>query len=252
MSGADFARFYEAQYTGYALDTPLWLHLAAETGGPVLDLGCGTGRVALALAQAGYFVAGLDVDPAMLSRARRHLSGDLASRVTLHLTDLRAFALDRRFRLAVSACNTFASLDDDAVTSAARCVSRHLAPGGLLALDLPNARDSLDLPEDDSEPVAAFLEPETGHPIQVSALQAAIPECRAVDVTWYYDELFPDGGVERTRVPLRYYLRTARVMRDLLLGAGFTRVETFGTYALGRLRPRSARMIVLAHLGSPP
>ncbi|NTU82301.1 MAG: class I SAM-dependent methyltransferase, partial [Chloroflexales bacterium] len=65
-----FARYYDADFRDYLEDLPFYHELARRTGGPLLELMCGTGRVLLPLAEAGYSITGVDSSPAMLSIAR--------------------------------------------------------------------------------------------------------------------------------------------------------------------------------------
>ena len=61
-----FPSFYHAHHNAFRSDIPFWLDLARRQGSPILELGCGTGRVLIPLAEAGYTVYGLDIDPEML------------------------------------------------------------------------------------------------------------------------------------------------------------------------------------------
>ena len=65
---ATIARYYDAENTDKNDDVPLYLELAEEHGGPIMDIGCGTGRVMIPLARAGHEVHGIDNEPAMLVR----------------------------------------------------------------------------------------------------------------------------------------------------------------------------------------
>ena len=109
--------------------------LARMTGGPVLELGVGTGRVAIPLAKDGHEVVGIDRSEAMLKRAEAHAR---RARVTVRLveSDMRTFSLDRAFALITIPFNTFLMLTpDDRWACLARC-REHLAPAGRLALDV--------------------------------------------------------------------------------------------------------------------
>ena len=126
----------------YAADLPLWRELAASTtrpSGPILDVGAGTGRVALELARAGHEVVALDRDEVLLGalreRAARHGLG-----VETVTGDARAFALDRGFALVLAPMQTVQLLGGpEGVEGFVRCAAAHLRPGGLLAAALAEA-----------------------------------------------------------------------------------------------------------------
>ena len=111
---------------------------ARESGGPVLELACGTGRLTVPLARGGSDVVGLDLSPAMLARARQR-AADKGVNVTFELGDMRSFDLGRRFSLVIVSCNSLAHLTRgtdlrDGLTN----IARHLAPAGILAFDVVN------------------------------------------------------------------------------------------------------------------
>jgi SAM-dependent methyltransferase len=249
MPSSDFPRLFEAQYSDYDEDLPFWLSLASAVDGPALELGCGPGRVLLALARAGKTVDGLDNDSAMLDRARRHLTPDLAGRVRLHLADLRQFDLGRTFALALLPCSTFAHLTDADAASALAAIRRHLLLGGTLAIELPHPAESLFPGEKEDEPILAYLEPESGNPVQVDASQRFDSDLQRVDVTWHYDELLDDGRVLRTDIAASYFLRGPERMTSLLDAAGFPQAEFHGDYDRAPFAPDSPRLLVVARAG---
>src|SRR5687768_5613081 len=109
-----FARFYDEDYRNYDEDVDAIVHLAQQMDGPVLELGCGTGRLLLPLVTAGLSVTGVDISPALLERARAKLAtvpnGDL---VTLLQADFRQLDLPRRdFAFAFFTSNTLMHLAD--------------------------------------------------------------------------------------------------------------------------------------------
>ena len=95
---AAVAPFYDLDLEGYDDDLFLYRQLASEAGGAVLELGCGTGRVARALADEGVEVVGVDLSRSMLAIARDRLAG---SDVTFHEADFRTLDLGRRFPLVL-------------------------------------------------------------------------------------------------------------------------------------------------------
>ena len=108
---ASYARFYDLDYAGFDADLAMIQQFAARCGSPILELGCGTGRLLAPLARQGYRLTGVDASRAMLDRARQKLAaGDLAERVTLVEQDLRHLELDERFQFAFAAVNTFLHL----------------------------------------------------------------------------------------------------------------------------------------------
>lgn len=109
---------------------------ARKTGGPVLELACGTARLLVAIAEAGFEVQGIDLSPRMLEMARRRLSrlpAGVASRVLLHRADMTRFRLRTEFGLIVLADNSFRELTtEEGQLSCLECAQRHLRSDGRL------------------------------------------------------------------------------------------------------------------------
>jgi SAM-dependent methyltransferase len=244
MGSADFPRYFEAQYAQYTEDIPFWLELARACRGPVLELGCGYGRVLRALASAGIPVVGIDNDPGMLVRAAAHISADFSHLVSLHQGDIRDYMLGRFFPLVISPCNTFAFLPDDEFQQAAACAARHLHRDGRLVLDLPAQSEEKAKLTDDPQLCSAFNDLEDGNPVQVSSLERA--DGPLVHVTWLYDELFPDGRVERTEIPVTYHLRGRDALSGLLSSAGFVSTDFFADFQWSPYERGSPRIIASA------
>ncbi|MCP9489272.1 MAG: class I SAM-dependent methyltransferase [Solirubrobacteraceae bacterium MAG38_C4-C5] len=136
------ALWHDLECGTYAADLPLWRELAADTTrptGPILDVGAGTGRVALALARAGHEVVALDRDQRLLAVLRERAARDGLSVETV-TGDARTFALDRGFALVLAPMQTVQLLGGPAgVEGFVRCTAAHLRPGGLLAAALAEA-----------------------------------------------------------------------------------------------------------------
>ena len=136
-----FARYYDGDYRNYDDDIDLILGLAEESDGPVLELGCGTGRVLQQILAEGHEATGIDISPHMLDVARRKLEAmDLLTQGELVEGDLTKFTLRRKdFRLAVCTSNTLMHLTTPHEQMAAlKNAHRHLADGGWLFIDLFN------------------------------------------------------------------------------------------------------------------
>jgi SAM-dependent methyltransferase len=131
--------WHELECGSYTADLPLWLELAERSGGPVLDIGAGTGRVARVLARAGFSVTALERDAELLAALRSH-ARELA--IEGVLADARDFALERRdFGLCVVPMNTlqlFGAREQRAAFL--RCARAHVRARGVLAVAiLPDA-----------------------------------------------------------------------------------------------------------------
>jgi len=141
--------WHDLECGGYAEDLPLWRSLAAEYGDPVLDVGAGTGRVALDLARAGYRVTALDRDPELLEALAARALGrnvqilDVSSQalVTTVVADARGFDLGaQRFPLAIVPMQTIQLLGGrDGRAAFLRCALAHLRPDGVLAIAIAEA-----------------------------------------------------------------------------------------------------------------
>jgi SAM-dependent methyltransferase len=122
--------WHDLECGGYVEDLELWRELAGD--GPVLDLGCGTGRVALDLAEHGVPVVGLDIDEVLLAELRRR-AGELP--VETVCADVRDFDLGRRFPVVLAPMQTVQLLGGPAGRADfLRCAKAHLEPGGIVAI----------------------------------------------------------------------------------------------------------------------
>jgi SAM-dependent methyltransferase len=163
--------WHDVECGGYRADLPLWLELAGAEAGPVLDVGAGTGRVALELARAGHSVTALDREPELLDALRTRAAGLPVETV---VADAGGFSLQRRFGLVVVPMQTVQLLPArDGFLASAR---RHLQPGGLVALAITDVLESFDatagesLPHPDVGAVAGWRF--ASQPIAVRALPA--------------------------------------------------------------------------------
>jgi SAM-dependent methyltransferase len=132
---ADIARYYDWEHDEF--DDDIAFYLNSISGGPVLEVGVGTGRIALPLARAGYEIWGVDPSDAMLTRARERLKGSAAVHLCLGFVD----QLDPNltFPFVVLALNTLWHLPDlEGQIGMLRSIERRLRPGGLLLVDLSN------------------------------------------------------------------------------------------------------------------
>ncbi|HEX5414912.1 MAG TPA: class I SAM-dependent methyltransferase, partial [Chloroflexota bacterium] len=244
-----FARFYDLDTEGHEEDLDFWLSLARRTGGPILELACGTGRVMLPLAEQGFSVVGVDISPEMLAIARAKLgAAAVLDRTEIIQGDVLTLNLKRQFPLVFVALNSFGHFNEPGEPERAlERIHAHLKPGGILALDLPNP-----VPGAFGDTSGLLIHdytregPEPGWRTVKLRSQVLAPVDQEVDVSLLYDEVGPTGEVRRTLASfvLRYFYRNE--LRLLVERAGLAVEEFYGGYDLQPLTEDSDRLILLA------
>jgi|FLYN01.1.fsa_nt_gi SAM-dependent methyltransferase len=247
---ATIARFYDAENADKTDDLAFYSELAAEYGDPILDVGCGTGRVMLHLAQEGYRVHGIDNEDAMLERAKRKLDAlpHARDKLTFYLGDVLTYDLDGQFKLVLVPYNGLMHFHSQETQLALlRRLRQWTADDGLLALDLPNAGETF--ATQDSEALTlerTFIEPESGHLVMQQAVSVLDRVEQLMRVTWIYDEITGDGAIKRTVAPIlfRYYFYPELLL--LLQHSGFEVQAVYGDVDGSPFADGCPRMIVLA------
>lgn len=133
-------RHYDALNSFLVADIPFYVEEACRAGGPVLELACGTGRLAIPIAQSGVETVGLDLTPSMLAHARAKAE---AAGVKIEFVegDCRSFALERKFALIFMAFNSMQHLHEyESLAALFRNVRTHLAEGGRFVFDVFNPK----------------------------------------------------------------------------------------------------------------
>jgi SAM-dependent methyltransferase len=154
---ADAVAWHDVECGSYAADLPLWHELAtayaAPDASPVLDLGSGTGRVALELAAAGHDVTALDADAALLEELA-HRARERELRVDAVAADARSFALERRYALIVAPMQVVQLLGGAAGRrDMLERVRDHLRPGAAFAAALADPFEAISTPEEALPPL---------------------------------------------------------------------------------------------------
>lgn len=252
------ARLYDLDLADDPGDLDLWLALAGQAGGPVLELMAGTGRLAVPLAEAGFAVTAVDLDPAMLRRAalRAAAAGEeVERRLDLVLGDVVGLDLPGAgtYRLAFVALNSILLLRSREAQGAAwAALAGHLAPGGLAAVDawLP---DAADLARYDGRLHHEYLrrDPERGAWVTKTAAAQHDGATGTVALTTFFDE--GDPG----QAPVRWFRRdvvrltSADEQRFLAESSGLHVELVAGGYDLEPLGPHDDRLVLLARRPGP-
>jgi SAM-dependent methyltransferase len=249
------ARLYDLDLSEEPGDVELYVALAQRTGGPIVELAVGTGRIAVPLALDGHRVVGVDLDPAMLARSSTRIAeAGVGDRVELVEGDMTAAASNEAvarggpYQLAILALQSILILNTpEAQKSVVAEMARLLAPGGLAAVDtwLPTPADLVGF-----DGRVSFewqrTDPETGH--HVTKMLAAWYDHvrRRVTLTTFFDE--GEQGTPPVRWTRTDPLRLIGV--DELVGyaqdAGLEIERLAGDHDLGPLEPGSDRVVMVA------
>ncbi len=242
------APFYDIEHAQFSEDLDMYSNYAEVSGGSLLELACGSGRVLLPLAREGYEVTGVDTSRSMLALARQALQeAGVASHSELVQQDMRTMRLGCKFRMAFIALGSFAHITSrKEQQQALATVHAHLSTGGLFILDISNAdaRYMEDLggqilhqgtwSRDDGKVLTHFVSP------------ASSTDRHLLELTHFYDQHSQGGTVQRTTVTTHLYLFERGEMELLLEQAGFIIKDVYGDYDLGPYQLESPRMIVVA------
>jgi len=220
---------YHAHHLLRADDLSFWQTLADECGDPILELGCGTGRILLPLAESGKSLTGLDSDPEMLSYLRANMSDENIPSIRLHKADMRTFHLPERFQLAMLPCNTYSNFPSEERMQISTSVADHLSPGGIFAVSIPNPELLASLePFGDYDLEETFPHPETGHPVEVYSQWKKTTE--TITFIWRYDHRFPTGNTVSQLATTQHYLDAPEMILDELQQSGLIPFQLYGSY----------------------
>ena len=248
------AEYYDLDLAGYEEDVGIYENLGRRYDLPVLELGVGTGRVAIPLRRAGLHVVGIDHSEAMLAVARRKLEAlrpqSLAANLRLLKEDMTNFELGESFGLIFCALGGFMHLrsQDDQVR-ALEGARRHLASDGLLVIDLP-AFEPQEWEPGVQPLTLVWTRKDTARDTLVSKFHncQADPARQVQHVTHIYEEWGPQGSLRRRLVTFELRCVHRHEMELLLSRAGLQTRDLYGTYDLSPYDLHSPRMIFVAGL----
>ena len=250
-----WAELYDTVYADIRDDVPFYVDLARRSGGPVLELGCGTGRVTVPIAASGVEITGLDISPAMLQLAKEKAfasASDLqASSMSLVEGDMREFDLSKQFELAIAPYRSLQSLltvPEQISTLAA--VKAHLEPGGMMAFDMFMPEPSTLVQDQDvAYHLKDLTDPETGVRRVLYQQSAYDNLAQVVHARVIIEELDDSGAVAKKlyrEFSLRYSHRWE--IHHLLTSCGFEDIQVYGGFDCSELDETSEDMVWTARL----
>jgi SAM-dependent methyltransferase len=253
------AEFYAQTYDESVPDWPgeidFYRELASEVkrkGGTLLEIACGTGRVAIRLAQDGVNTIGLDLSPEMLEVAREKSKG--VPNISWVQADMCAFDLGETFGLVVIPGHAFQHLNTSLEQVAClQCLYRHLMPGGRLVVHLDHQDFSWlgDLVREKGgvlKPAGQFQHAQTGRQIRAFRAWTYEPATQTAICTAVWEALAPDGQVvdHWQTEPIRLHCVFRFEMEHLLRRVGFSLEAVYGDFFRHPLDDKSINMIWVA------
>lgn len=231
---------YDVEHGALDADGEFMLAVARRCGGPVLDIACGSGRIALPLARGGLAVTGIDLSRPMLERTRAQSAG---LPLSLHLADCRDFQVPGGpFACATMAGHAFQQMLTDGDQRALfRCVHRHLAPGGIFVFDSRNDNGE-DTRDTTAEEFWHSFVARDGKRTDTFLESRWEPKAQLL----HYTVIRRRKGRKdsRQRITLRY--TAADVIARHLAAEGFAVLAQYGDWAKGPVRKASPEIVTVA------
>ena len=225
-------RHYDALNSFLVADIPFYVEEARRSGGPVLELACGTGRLAIPIAQSGVDIVGLDISPSMLAHARTKAE---AAGVKIEFVegDCRDFDLGRKFALIFMAFNSLQHLHDYASQAALfACVRKHLAEGGRFIFDVFNPRMGfLARSREERWPEREYADPGGNGTIVLEHTMRYDDAAQVNHIKWYFSRRGANGTERDFRVEdLRMRCFFPQELDLLVRSQGFEIEHKYGNF----------------------
>ena len=239
----DHPNLYDLENRDFTPQGPFYLALAQQAGNPVLELGCGTGRITIPLARQGVEMTGLDIVPGMLEQARRK-AADLPIRWVE--ADARTFHIPTTFRLIYVTTGAFQHMlervDQEALLARVRA---HLAPDGLFAFDVGSPQIIGEMPEE--QPWFTYADERMGE-VRVSGTCRYDPLRQVYTEAAYRRWHAADGREVIHHSPLEMRIFYPQELDALLHYNGFTVLERYGDYDRSPLTAESRTIVYVCRL----
>jgi ubiquinone/menaquinone biosynthesis C-methylase UbiE len=245
---ASIAEFYDLEHDEFTDDVDFMLQFVESIGDPVLELACGTGRIAVPIAAAGYRVRGSDISSPMLDRARARalnqqvdVQWHLAALEDAHTIPGGPFGV---VIMALGALNHLPTQEEQiAALASAR---RALDPRGALLLDVLHPSPHRLTALDGSNTLDGYWPTDNGGTVQRFSSHTVYPASQTIDTQIWYDETAPSGTLQRHLLRMTQRYCPPGELLLMLREAGFEDAIMYGSYDLEPFSDTSERMLVVA------
>lgn len=242
--------YYDWTSEGLDHDITYYTDLAKESGGPVLELGCGTGRVSLAIAKEGIQVVGMDQSKSMLKQAEEKSVGmGLTEQVQWIEADMTQFNLEKKFPLIIIPYRSFLHLTSvKEQISTLKQVRCHLTDNGCFAFNVfvPHLTDLVAM-EGTQHFRGVFPIPGTEDEVEVYDATSFDHFHQLVYVIRYYERFAPNGkSLHRIKTEMKFRYIYPTELHHLLTLCGFRIVKRYGTFTREIFRAESKELIIEA------
>lgn len=251
-----YAKFYDLEYENKRDDVDFYYHLAQKVDGPILECGCGTGRILTPIAKLGKEIWGLDINTAMLNIAKNKILSLKAGRVKIFQDDATKFSStflrNKKFNLIFLSFDGLAYLAQKGETHYSlketqerryrtlKNISDHLNQDGLFAFDLFSPND-LSREYALRHHFSRVIKNETWN--LFSAIH--IPTKRIFQIHYFMEILKMNGSIRRWHYPVSAYQTTFREIKSLLDKVGLRPVKIYGDFNMKPYKPNSEQMIFI-------
>lgn len=244
-----WAEIYDSVFSYVNEDIPFYVDEAVRSGGPIIELGCGTGRVAIPIALSGIDVVGLDSSSLMIKKARQKAEQTGVSNLKLVQADMIDFKFDDKFPLAIVPFRGLLSLLSVEETERTLLnIRRHLSPGGKLIFDI--FVPDLDMMAQEGDVPYHFrdvTDPKTGRRLVIWNQASYDSHSQIMSIRSTIEELDLSGIVASKMYrdfALRYMFRWE--MHYLLRACGYDILELYGDFRRQDFDDSSTEMVWVA------
>ncbi len=248
------ALYYDLLHSTLSVDKTFILDLALRAEGPVLEIGCGTGRLLLPLARAGFTVTGVDNSPAMLEKAQEQIAmepSQVQKRIDLVEADAKELHLhnkDSSFALMLLPYNTLFHFQQVEIRQLLRHTVRYLSPEGKLFIDIKNPF-IVDQMTNDREPSLEniYHDPDMGKTVRQFSQSTLYAAEQRLHTKWTFEiEFDPKTESQQTVIEVDYWYQYPHQLELLLRQANFRLERMLGNYDGVPYSSESERLLILA------